>query len=311
MTHRIEPVPGEPGWTEYARRMGQTPDVGYDLYSAAQPGQPQGTQVDVTGNNGADLGYRAHEPVDGWHVHAHASFGDDPDAVDGLHEHLHQHRGDAEHGHIHVTADEARAAGWPVPDEQDDSGWQPPAASSGMWADQATSSSDRRGTSPRERAAYLADLDRAGLAGTVPDDDDCPAHIRAVVDAERLVDATEADLRRAKDDLMEARSSCTLDGTVSTVEELADGTTRRVNPVLGGRVLSTAARARWVTYSRAADMAARCEAAYDSATARMSRALAEFEQLGLDSPTPPLRRGRSFDLDDRWDGLSAVDRNRR
>jgi hypothetical protein len=78
-------------------RMGPTPDPGYGLYSAAQSGSPQGSQTDVTGNHGADLGYR-HDATVGTHTHAHIAF-DGPQLAedDGSHVHPHFHDGSEDH----------------------------------------------------------------------------------------------------------------------------------------------------------------------------------------------------------------------
>jgi hypothetical protein len=62
----------------------------------------------MTGNHGADVGYRLHDPITGWHSHVHAAL-DGPDNIaDGLHVHQHGHANEASHQHMHYvdTTDE-------------------------------------------------------------------------------------------------------------------------------------------------------------------------------------------------------------
>ena len=163
-------------------------------------------------------------------------------------------------------------------------------------------------------AAYLADLDRAGLAEPyAPEDDyDGPECIRHVVAAERALELAERDFLAAKDAFVAARGDATQDRTVPFDDQPGDDRSRtRVVPNLVGRVLSPAARSRWLAYESARELVERAEAAYDRAQQEMSAALAVYESAGLNaSPVLPPPRGRSADPDE-WDGLSRIDRNRR
>jgi hypothetical protein len=198
--------------------------------------------------------------------------------------------------------------GWDVYPDDDDGGPVPSAA--GLWADQATSSSARRGTGPRERAQFLADLDGADLAEPyAPDDDyDGPACVRRVVAAERSLELAERDFLAAKDAFVAARGEATQDRTTPFTDEHSRA---RIVPNMAGSLLTLAARSRWLAYETARALVERAERRYDEAQAEMSRALTVYESASL-TATPPLPppRGRSADPDE-WDGLSRTDRNRR
>lgn len=142
-------------------------------------------------------------------------------------------------------------------------------------------------TSPAARTAFLDSLGVRGRAQAVQSHIETeqgsgtPGFIQRLADAERLVEACEADRQAAYDELRDAQ---------------ADAPEQYSYRALTPEQLELAQRV-----TRARTQASRCESALETARRRLAGALADFDRASR--PLPEL-------IDD-WPGLGAIDRDRR
>ena len=204
-------------------RIGPTPDQGYGLYTAAQPGPPEDSTPVLSGSGEpADVGYR-HSAIAAQHSHPHAAFGGPTRPHgDGMHSHAHSHIDDDNHDHDHSGLDwldelpePSAVQGAEIGPSQGGQGRGQNPLYSGMGYD------DGGRFGPRERSKFLNGPEFA----MAPDYDDEPAHLdlnQRITWAEEQVARHEDNWHECRSQMMDARYSYRSLPTPTNQRELSE-----------------------------------------------------------------------------------------